>query len=1536
MAKSKKGIQADDLLRKQAEDQLSQLDSLAQQPLTIADQLKIFHELQVHQIELEMQNEELLAAQSNLEQYQAKYSNFFDFAPNSYFTLSPLGFILEVNLTGASLLGMYRSTLIGNSFAQFIYPEKIEIYNTYWKNLFKTRDHQVCELWISGYGGQKLMVRLDMSLVETETNIQVLIVITDINLPKKVEETQLFLLECSWAKAGRDFFEVLAEYLATSTNMNYVCIAKISENELEAETLASWFDGNYLENVKFKLQDTPHGEVVGKSVCNYLSKVRHQFPKDILLQKMAAESYVGITIWGTKGKPIGLISVTGRKRLVDSKLTEMVLKQVSIRAASEMEHRQVEKQLREREFFFRESQRAANIGSYMYDFTSEIWESSEVLDKILGIELSFVKSVQSWLDLVHPDDTEMVNQHLIADVIAQKKNFNKEYRIIRKSDNETRWIHVLGRPDFDLRGNIITLVGTIQDITERKIQQEALREKREQLESIFDNSQDLIYRYDIQNNNYVFLSPNLMKAYGYSSFQGLTVPEDMIMKSIHPDDSTRVDSELAQLNLSGRGILEFRWMDKDNQVLWLSATITVIYDANARPKYRDGIIRDITKNKQAEEALKNREEQLSKAFYSSPLGISLFRLQDGKCVLANKAFLSLVGYTEEEVIGHTADELDLGLSREETLYWMNALTADSSIENRKIKIHQKSGKTSFVLFSLTRIEMNGEVMGMLQTIDITGNEKSEELDNRYNTITKFARDPILMIDEEGNVIEANRAAIKYYGYAYDELLKLKIYDLRASKDRNITDIQMKKAFAEGILLETYHRHKDGSFSPVEVSSMGVIFNGKAVLLKVIRDITERKKTENALRESEDNMTAILNAATESIWLFDTDGKVLLGNKIGIKRIGMPAEDIIGIHFKKLISKELGDTRLKKLKEAAYTKLPVKLIDQRAGNYFEHTFYPVINSDGSVERVAAFSRDISQQLKEEQMQIMINRTLAALARSSQALLKSTNENSYLQEVCNIVREDCGFEMVWIGFAENNEFKSIRPVASAGFDKHSLELVKISWDNNEHGQGPTGTAIRTGKRIICTDMLNDPKLLPWRNEAIKRGYNSTIALPLTLNDKTIGAISIYSKEEDVFTEDEISLLSEVSNYLAHGITTIRLRIARELAEQELRRSKDNLEVLVDLRTHELLESNKSLNQEIDIRKKQEANLRAAEEKYRNVADFTSNWETWLAPDGKYIYVSPSCEAITGYTREEFMQDSTLFFRIAHADDRAFIENHYDEEIKNIHSQFSIDFKITTKEEQTVWIEHTCQPVFDSNGKWLGQRGSNRNITDRKLAESVLIESQKQLRALTQKVNEVAEEERIRIAREIHDELGHLLTAIKFDLESIRTNPELTSNELNTELESTIYMVEALIDTVRKISTELRPALLDHLGLLPAIDWLIMQFNSRTKITCVYKYKELNIEFDNKETTIIFRIVQEVLTNITRHSKATQVTISIGIVENNFELTITDNGIGFNMDEIYHSDSLGLMGMQERALSIGATLHIQSELKQGTTVMFKHRRK
>ena len=175
-------------------------------------------------------------------------------------------------------------------------------------------------------------------------------------------------------------------------------------------------------------------------------------------------------------------------------------------------------------------------------------------------------------------------------------------------------------------------------------------------------------------------------------------------------------------------------------------------------------------------------------------------------------------------------------------------------------------------------------------------------------------------------------------------------------------------------------------------------------------------------------------------------------------------------------------------------------------------------------------ELSERIRTEDSLQQKSRSLYMLSNCNQALVYISDEHRLLQEMCRICVEDGGYRMAWVGFAENDPEKTVRPAAQFGFDDEYLASAQITWADTERGRGPTGRAIRSGQPCVTRNFLTDPQALPWRDAAIQRGYASSIALPLIIDDTTIGAFMLYDRKPDAFTPDEIKLLVELSMDMA----------------------------------------------------------------------------------------------------------------------------------------------------------------------------------------------------------------------------------------------------------------------------------------------------------------------------------------------------------------------------------------------------------------------
>jgi len=224
----------------------------------------------------------------------------------------------------------------------------------------------------------------------------------------------------------------------------------------------------------------------------------------------------------------------------------------------------------------------------------------------------------------------------------------------------------------------------------------------------------------------------------------------------------------------------------------------------------------------------------------------------------------------------------------------------------------------------------------------------------------------------------------------------------------------------------------------------------------------------------------------------------------------------------------------------------------------------------------------------------------------------------------------------------------------------------------------------------------------------------------------------------------------------------------------------------------------------------------------------------------------------------------------------------------------------------------------------------FTERQRTEEQLRASRGQLRALSTHLQSIREEERTLIAREIHDELGQDLTGLKMDLSWLTKRLPGVQEELVKKAESMSELIDTTIQSVRRISTELRPGVLDDLGLTAAIEWQSQDFQGRTGVQCEFKSTLPEVDLDRDRSTAVFRILQETLTNVARHANATKVSIYLGKKDGSLVLIVEDNGKGALESEIYNPKSLGFLGMRERALVFGGKIEIRGVPEKGTTVV------
>ena len=320
--------------------------------------------------------------------------------------------------------------------------------------------------------------------------------------------------------------------------------------------------------------------------------------------------------------------------------------------------------------------------------------------------------------------------------------------------------------------------------------------------------------------------------------------------------------------------------------------------------------------------------------------------------------------------------------------------------------------------------------------------------------------------------------------------------------------------------------------------------------------------------------------------------------------------------------------------------------------------------------------------------------------------------------------------------------------------------------------------------------------------------------------------------------------------------------------------------------------------------------------------------LVPNLGIEYVGGAVEPLTGYTPEQFYADPGLVPKSVHPDDLHLIALTAEDAAR---MPTTVTYRWIRPDGRTVWAEHYRIPVFDAAGQIVGIEGIARDVTGRIESERRLRESEEQLRQLAGHLQGAREEERAEVSRELHDELGQTLTALKLEINrAVAAFASVPSSVTTVDrLQSIVGLVDLGIATVKRISARLRPATLDHLGLAEAIRWEALTFKARTGIRCQLRANRQQTRLSAEQQTALFRIVQEALNNVVCHANASSVQVTIKETDEGVDLRIRDNGRGISNEQAKAPGSIGLLGMKERAALIGGTFTITGARGKGTVV-------
>lgn len=358
--------------------------------------------------------------------------------------------------------------------------------------------------------------------------------------------------------------------------------------------------------------------------------------------------------------------------------------------------------------------------------------------------------------------------------------------------------------------------------------------------------------------------------------------------------------------------------------------------------------------------------------------------------------------------------------------------------------------------------------------------------------------------------------------------------------------------------------KDGQVINVEVFGSRTMHLEMPAIVGTLLDITERKKAEKEIISDKEEWGKTFDAIVDPIMILDRDYRITKANTAMAEKLGVSPAEAVGMTCYEHVHgvnepPPQCPHRMLLADDKPHTS---EIFEERLGGFFLVSVSPIYDETGKLMGSVHSARDITERKRAEADIMRMNRALETIRLCDQALVREKEEKPLLTEICRVLTEHSGYRMAWVGYAMDDEEKTVRPVAWAGTVEGYFDAAKITWSDTERGRGPTGTAIKTGKPFLVSNIATDPAMAPWREEALRRGYASSIALPLMDGPKGFGVFNIYAPVPDAFDKEEITLLTELSNDFADGIINIRTHEGKRAAEERVKRSLERLTALRDI--------------------------------------------------------------------------------------------------------------------------------------------------------------------------------------------------------------------------------------------------------------------------------------------------------------------------------------------------------------------------------------
>lgn len=841
----------------------------------------------------------------------------------------------------------------------------------------------------------------------------------------------------------------------------------------------------------------------------------------------------------------------------------------------------------------------------------------------------------------------------------------------------------------------------------------------------------------------------------------------------------------------------------------------------------------------------------------------------------------------------------------------------------------------------------------------TAEEQFVPGEHQFRKLIENAPDGIAIVGTDGKFKYVSPSAKKIFGYDSETEIAINPNESTHPEDLKRVQNALNELIVDPSLVVTLQYrflHSDGTWHWIESIFSNLLAEpGIEGFIINFRSIEERRKIENELHKKETLYSTLFNLSPAGIMLEDMDGNIVDINSTYLNLTGYSREELVGQNVRKIVPPEFLDdvdqniTNINSGKTLIYELSTLRKDGTSREIELRETMITLPNGEKGIIVVA---NDISERKQTEE-----------ILRSSESKYRTIFENvqdAYYETSLEgiILSVSPSIELISGGQYHQSDLigKSMNDFyTDTEQRKHILSLLQQKGSVTDHEvyfKNKDGLPIscsisaklyfdvqgRPEKIIGSLRNITDRKLA---EEKLKKSEARLLYAQRVGHigswDWDIQSNDLFWSEESknifgITPDDQITVKAFLESIEPSDIEFVKKSIDDALMqkkpyniEMRLIRPDGLKRVIHTVAEISFNESGKPIRmfgtmQDITERKKAEAEINFQ----ANMLDIIGQAVTATDLEGKIIYWNKAAEIIYGWTAVEVVYKNNIdIIASGESDGQA------KEMLNRLKERFawSGDFIVKRKNGNIFPVFITTSPLYNDNNELIGVIATSEDITERTNNLKLIEDSRKQLRALSLKIEDLREEERTAIARELHDELGQLLTAIKIDLQTIANHPPKKSDTAK-HIKPVVGLVEESIVSIRKLSSDLRPTILDHLGLVSAMQWYITEQKKRLKTDITFKIPRDIGKISKKKTIPVFRVFQELLTNIARHALASKVKIMIEVVDTTMKLVVSDNGVGMKTDSVDDIKSLGILGMKERLNAIGGSLNYLNTPGSGTT--------